>query len=1537
MYGQGNYNTQFGNGPFTPTPPLPGQPLPPPHFQLGQPVPPPSVVKPGHPPPLPLAGQALASTYQHGPQTSAVGQVPQGMMPHANQSYIQPPPPHPGIIPMSHMFSTVQHNSQHTSYLGIQNVYLRPQQVPSPPPPPPLGHLPPPPQTHSQGPASYRGQIHSLPQQPGGHGPLSIPRPPIHSFVASSPFGNFVHSAVPPPPPPPPPAPPSSPPPIPPSPPETTIDKVVDLNQEGVGASNMGSLVGKNSVASEKSGVADLPLPPPKPTEEKVAQRIEVLCRSIASNGPDFEDMVRRNESGNPEFQFLFGGEPGSEAAIAHEYFLWMKNKYLSPAHNLDEEKSNPLPFDPLGKESSALINDLRPAAGSHSSADSDMEMEDDITQPDHDQGAAYTIGGPNCKSDLSSNEHDVKEQLPTSQSLEDFNSSKEALASKVSFKGSSKLHENEEGPKVKTDSDGLGSGRMFSVVHGPITNSTGTAELPLASNLKKSNNANLSNDIVPFEASTTAEENSSKKDSGLCSKVGSPFRLIQEYASDGSENEAESYKIDDNPVKINLPIKMGSKNLHKETISGPLPESRVSCKGLGFPPDTEGMVKGTLLASSATTALVRKMDENQVFDKIGASPEAFQQKDSTTITHVASTSTEKLQKDNEEKDVNSVATQPKLDRFGRLLREDASDSDSDNSRYGGGRRGRGRNWSRSHSRSQSRSRSRSPLKRRRRRWSPRRSPRRSLRRRREKRSQSRSWSPRDQRSRSRSPTFRRVGDVGYDNTRWNKGRNQVCFDFLRSRCHRGMSCRFEHHDPKGGGSRRNRSKQEFMEVLPSSKTSNISEEIRQVASEASDHEHDYVKTVDTHLPPDMPTCSFDATRVLNVDQEMENSLGDALQSDYYGKAGQLNDSHRIASETSGEVVAKLQPTQVVQETEQVLAASNEHYQEVFDSDQKPLEHFDRSQSPSKKSETQELQSSHSDPVLQNNNFPCQQTDKSFIADSADRDLNKFIMTEASPSVVQLPPPPPPLPPPPSQPHLLGANAPNLIYPTSDYNMIKHTAPEESFPSYMLPHQHSTFHGQPNSSWTSLPPPPPPPPLHDRALVSSSFELSHLPPKTDFSSQNILRPYATELLSRSPVGGFQQQAYPPGHGNHQAFSHSAMPSYNLSSQQFGGHNVPREDLTQLPPHRFSASASFPQDNSYPQTGGCYQDLAANKLQWFIRDNLAPSELPMSATQIDPQLQPQKPPYSFQQSVSDSLYSLPGKLDSSSKYLPDVLDSNQPSCLPDFGGSRVSAYHSSYASILQGPLSSNLSSATFRREKDGSYSAKPFSLSHLPADELGVGSFRSRQATSPNSGRALRQNFPGSGGDQYDPIFDSIEPLSNFSKKFGDVQKWEAAGGSDMLRPPNVRENKQQKEVGAVAPAASGDNEEFGETADEEVGAVENGSDSDPVDAADMNAGEIDQLKSPVKGKKNKESRLLKHFKVALAEFVKEVLKPSWRQGNMSKEAFKTIVKKTVDKVSGAMKSHQIPKSRAKINQYIDSSQRKLTKLVMGYVDKYVKV
>lgn len=49
---------------------------------------------------------------------------------------------------------------------------------------------------------------------------------------------------------------------------------------------------------------------------------------------------------------------------------------------------------------------------------------------------------------------------------------------------------------------------------------------------------------------------------------------------------------------------------------------------------------------------------------------------------------------------------------------------------------------------------------------------------------------------------------------------------------------------------------------------------------------------------------------------------------------------------------------------------------------------------------------------------------------------------------------------------------------------------------------------------------------------------------------------------------------------------------------------------------------------------------------------------------------------------------------------------------------------------------------------------------------------------------------------------------------------------------------------------------------------------------------------------------------------------------MSREAFKMIVKKTVDKVSSSVPGNHIPKTPAKIRQYVQSSQRKVTKLVM---------
>ncbi|KAL0890501.1 hypothetical protein Bca101_014484 [Brassica carinata] len=252
---------------------------------------------------------------------------------------------------------------------------------------------------------------------------------------------------------------------------------------------------------------------------------------------------------------------------------------------------------------------------------------------------------------------------------------------------------------------------------------------------------------------------------------------------------------------------------------------------------------------------------------------------------------------------------------------------------------------------------------------------------------------------------------------------------------------------------------------------------------------------------------------------------------------------------------------------------------------------------------------------------------------------------------------------------------------------------------------------------------------------------------------------------------------------------------------------------------------------------------------------------------------------------------------------------------------------------------------------------------------------SRQASSsPYSGRAKVVPV----GDMYDPFVDSFEPASveqdcvqehePVSDSYNvpkasissnsplNVEENNQGVGVDKQalsefetttqvsvssnKPPDVEENTTGNDIGAMI---SGDNEEFGENAE----SVREGNSHETLTPnshnenpkANNNVLEADSTRKKSQGDDAKEkdsSRSMKLFKVALTKFVKDLLKPSWRQGNMSKEAFKTIVKRAVDKVSNSMEGRRVPKSKAKIDKYIDSSRDKLTKLVMGYVDKYVK-
>lgn len=392
MYGQGNYVPQYGQGPpRAPMPPFQQRPPgPPPPFQQGPPpVAPPHVSVPGIP------------MYQSGPP------------PPVQQSYMPPPPPPPplvhGSVPVVHSYSAAQQNSQYPSHLGAQNVHhMPPPPVPSVLPPPPFGQMrpevlraPPPPRVlpppPSQGQTLYRAPAPPLPTG-GVQGIQHImpPAPPPNSnLFTSGPFGSFVHSvpvdshmppsiALPPPPPPPPP---SSPPPIPPSPPPPTsplhctstiahqLDQSTDDRPLHADSSIQEVRTGHEASSSIASVMVDSP-PPPKPTDERIVQKVEVLCQFIAKNGPEFEDKARQNEFGKPGFEFLFGGEPGSEAAIAHDYFMWRKKKCSLAVQAHEQHKQRDSPLRPLELESSVRPNLLVDQDASHSAADSDMEME---------------------------------------------------------------------------------------------------------------------------------------------------------------------------------------------------------------------------------------------------------------------------------------------------------------------------------------------------------------------------------------------------------------------------------------------------------------------------------------------------------------------------------------------------------------------------------------------------------------------------------------------------------------------------------------------------------------------------------------------------------------------------------------------------------------------------------------------------------------------------------------------------------------------------------------------------------------------------------------------------------------------------------------------------------------------------------------------------------------------------------------------------------------------------------------------------------
>ncbi|KAK7304230.1 hypothetical protein RJT34_15361 [Clitoria ternatea] len=1609
MYNQVNRGSHFGQ---CPVPPPPYQPAPTPHIHQ---FPPPNIGVPPLPPPPP-------HVYLHGPP---------------------PPPPPPAsssTVPMnlpvqgSHSVMPTTHQS-YAIPSQLHHGNIMPPQVSWAPGPPNRVLPPPPPPTSSQGQILYNTPFHPPPPQPGDVQNLrNAPPPPPPPLYLHSTVGNYQVPSVPPPLP-------SSPPPVLPSPPPLKLPLTSGCSHvahtDEPSSAEVSGLEPKavdlfdGAVASHLSGVAPVPdsdsnrdggicreladadrdedLPPPKPMEEKTVRKIEAFCQLMAENGADIEDKIRRDEFQNPEYAFLFGGDPGTVAAISHAYFLWIKKTY-----NLDtgwhEKKRESEIVDSSGKQYHLHVATV--------SGDSDMEMEDDITLSDKDQGANYATEALTLEHNQIDQVFSVNQNTQQLQNSAENDHVKDVALCGASYFGAIGVSKQSEGPDISSDLESMKSARSVTKVCSPVNDPTDVVESPLGTVLEKPA-APADDDFKSIGTLDRNEALNLERDSGMHIKTGSPIRLLQDYASDDtSDDEDEGCAADANVFTVSGGADTGVSAAHKDS-SGSYMETNIGSKNpsisqKGFGPlsktskddsekpqylvqETKETKKRSVSRWTSDGCVERNL-ANQVAITFAASAEAFQGKDGLAGTGIDSDcKSGNVEQEDEGKASKFEPNVLKVDEFGRHLKEGLTDSDSDDSHYRHTRRlnKRDRSWSRSRSPPDKRSRRR----------------RRSPHRRRDKRNRSRSWSPRHRRSRSRSPILRRSGDFRGENAKRDRGQ---CLDFSRGKCYRGASCKYLHHESDTNAtSKRYRNKHD-LEAPSRAKESRINDGMKNISSKVSDYEHDGVRSQDVDLSQNVTG--------LEVLQRKEDSAVVSITACLDGQSVNINPSE---SEGLREVAPEIQQTIVVREEPMTSIHENDSFQKAGKShEQNSVDGFHpealSTGDTSKPSVTckdvipsedgsfvQQIQPNVSVGVSEHSGYPSQHINASFVTDSttAQRSIVSATVNEVSgseplPSMLastqlqstssvgqcvtseqpsshsqaskELPPhsgSSVELPlhtyqlPASIVSHSQGENAVHMPQISRQFGVMQHASfpfqsTREKFEPYPAPlHTHNSFSVPPNSSWTSLPPPPPPPPrvLYNSSLNSgaaksyifSEFNQSQLHSGADFVSYTSMKP---GLPIHSRNSEFQDQAYPPMQDHSRAFMHTEpfspkhRPLGNPASQLLSGSNLNREDvqnLLSMQDSKFSSTTSFGGLHSQPKQLSWESDV--NRIQPSVGGQLLHEGHFVTSSHVHSTAQKQQSVYNFQYPASDAHLGGPGE--TVTRYPPDFQDSSHSS----FGGSRISAHYNPYASTFEKPLSSKFSSSLFRQKNeiihDNNYASSR--SNHITIHREGDGEVGPRQsARSPKSTRAIGQILSKSGADQYDPLFDSIEQPSSSLKKIDFDPKHEVTGESNVsLRPKSsyvsldVDEKNKHEEVGAVASTTSQNNDEYGETADAEVGDIENESLSDDVDAAKLTTGEVEinQVKSPGKKKKSKDSRSMKLFKVSIANFVKEVLKPSWRQGNMSKVAFKTIVKKTVDKVSGAMKGHRVPKSQAKISQYIDSSQRKLTKLVMGYVDKYVKV
>ncbi|XP_075490446.1 uncharacterized protein LOC142528995 isoform X1 [Primulina tabacum] len=1137
--------------------------------------------------------------------------------------------------------------------------------------------------------------------------------------------------------------------------------------------------------------------------------------------------------------------------------------KQDSPHENDSESKDHLSPLKPAKNINANNVNvifnsteivpvpEATDATFAHSPADSDMDMEDDITQPDVEKSFLSRNLDEERLSlpqDYVHNEHVKVSQHPGGR-----RPSEVALVGSLLYSGSSVL-----GPKIPSSSEGLVTGDAISEFN---DSANGVNDMDVnAQLLSSSQHANISQLNLPVASADTIGGKLSNQLIG----TATPFKLLQGYVTDDSSG---------NDVK---------------SPCGDISHSQFDTEKRD---DFVSELESNKHLPSKSTVLSFAPGKTEEFSDRNLG-------DQGSIR----VGTDLEDADSQKPNMRGNDAKLNVDEFGRLVREGVGDSDTSNSpRYTRRHERRGRKQSRSQSRS------RSPP------------DGRSLFRRKERRHQYRRLSPKRRRSRSRSPVLRRGSEFDGDKLRRGKGHFAECFDFLRGKCYRGVTCRFAHDESdKSERLRNNRGQQQYQDTPPAlgnhnSHSERIPEKKSVLGNEvANDKELTLLEQThgvkEVKNKKELPVDSFaHFPDKLNYVQSASPLVADV-------EARNLS-SYSSPDMALGNKNSRIQesPAQILCENPQLVDQRSKQIGGSLTCESSPVQASAALSIylPSDKLEPAE------DPIgnLWVGGSP---KTKPYSIDDVpplSRNLN-----DSSPSIT-------------TSPLQLPFTLPSVSHVTSshfgrgipqNHNLVSSTAPfllknEQNSP-YLAPvsYRHPHIPEPPNTSSSSFIPPPPPRHTHltlkitsgDRSiLLDQHMQQSLLPPGNGSSSYGSTRTDPSELRTQSQT--CQYQAYPssrdPDQIPHKADHKRSSTLYasNLTSKQVERH-ISGEDSAHSVPHMtFLHSVS----GSGPKSFTMYSPPRGTNP--FLVGSLPSSSNPSGSL-----------PYSQQNYYG---------MNSTSRIAPDFLERNHH----DFVGPRISNNFNPCASAFDHPPSTRFGTNALIQENGRSFNNKhdpPLGLSSDHVYGCKFGSVNLPSMDSSSTSAQLAEGFLSrSVGKKYDPLLDSIEPASN-SFGISDQQKNGTTGGSyDIHR-------FKQEEDAVVSAYYSHEIEEFGEMADAEVVAVVNGSPGNPHVTAEVNAGKNKNtlVKESGKYKKGKDSRSTKLFKVSIASFVKEVLKPSWRQGNMSKEAFKTVVKKTVDKVSSAMKSHKIPKSQEKIIHYIDSSRGKLTKLIMGYVDKYVK-